>query len=60
MLAELAYLAQGVEQHRALLDQIRMVRRLTEELPEPRDRQQLDAACQAAVCAIGADSSQTG
>ena len=55
-LAELAYLAQGVEQHRALLDQIRMVRRLTEDLPEPRDRQQLDAACQAAVCALGVTS----
>jgi uncharacterized membrane protein len=51
-MAELAQLAQGEEQHRALLDQTLMIGRMTHALPESRDQQQLDAACQVAVDAL--------
>ena len=45
-------LAQGEEQHRALLDQAVMIGRMTHALPESRDQQQLDVACQAAIDAL--------
>jgi uncharacterized membrane protein len=54
VLAELAQLAQGEEQRRALLDQAEMVGRMSEVLTEPRDRRQLDAACQVALRALSA------
>lgn len=55
-IADLAQLVQGREPRRALLDQAEMVGRLAETLSEPRDRQQLDAACQQAIRALGAAS----
>ena len=51
-IAELGHLAKGEEQHRALLDQAVMIGRMTHALPESRDQQQLDAACQAAIDAL--------
>lgn len=58
-LAELAQLAQGEEQRRALLDQVEMVGRMSQALTEPRDRQRLDAACQAAIRALSESSLPT-
>ena len=49
VLGELGHLARGEEQRRALLDQAEMVGRMTQALTEPRDRQQLAAACEAAM-----------
>lgn len=51
-MAELSQLAQGEEQRRALLDQAEMIGRMTQALPEPSDRRQLDAACQVAIRAL--------
>ena len=55
-ITELAHLAEGEEQHRALLEQALMIGRLTDALPELRDQQQLDAACQVAIDALSAAS----
>ena len=59
-MAELAQIAQGEEQRRALLDQVGMIGRMSEVLTEPRDRQQLGAACQVAIRALNAPSFPTG
>ena len=55
-ISDLAQLAQGEEQRRALLDQAEMIGRMTQVLPESRDRQRLDAACQVAILALRASS----
>ncbi|WP_291010583.1 DUF2254 domain-containing protein [Hydrogenophaga sp.] len=55
-IADLAQLAQGQEQRQALLDQAEMIRRLTQTLTEPRDRHQLEAACNTAMFALNAPS----
>ena len=55
-ITELAHLAEGEEQHRALLEQALMIGRMTHALPELRDQQQLDAACQVAIDALSAAS----
>ena len=55
-ITELAHLAEGEEQHRALLEQALMIGRMTDALPELRDQQQLDAACQVAIDALSAAS----
>ncbi len=55
-IAELAQLAQGEEQRRALLSQAEMIGRMTQALTESRDRQQLEAACHAAILALNAPS----
>jgi uncharacterized membrane protein len=54
VMAELAQLAQGEAQRQPLLVQAQMVARLAQALPEARDRQQLDAACQVAIHALSA------
>jgi uncharacterized membrane protein len=55
-ISELAQLAQGEEQRRALLDQAMMIGRLTQALPESRDQHLLDTACKVAIDALSADS----
>lgn len=60
VLADLAQLAQGEAQRRALLDQALMVGRMSQALPELRDQQQLDAACLVAIHALGAASAPNG
>lgn len=56
-IAELAQLAQSEEQRQALLRQAEMIGRMAQALTEPRDRQQLEAACHAAILALNALSS---
>lgn len=55
-IAQLAQLAQGEEQRRALLGQAEMIGRMTQALTELRDRQQLEAACRTAILALSAPS----
>jgi uncharacterized membrane protein len=51
-ITELAQLAQGEEQRRALLDQAALIGCMRRALPEQSDQQQLDVACQAAIRAL--------
>lgn len=52
VLAELAPLARGAEQRRALLEQAEMIGRMAAALTDPRDREQLAAASESAARAL--------